>query len=123
MTSTSTDGFGVFGDLCGVRDALSVRRVFGEPYTVDGTTVIPVARTAGVGGGGGGEGTSPDDSDGHGFGSAFGIGARPVGVYRVRDGEVRWTPTVDVDRLLRGTQILVGVVAVCTALVLRRRRR
>lgn len=37
------------------RDVLTVRRVFGEPVTQDGVTVIPVARVSGGAGGGNGE--------------------------------------------------------------------
>ena len=40
----------------GVREALSVRQVFGEPVERDGVTVIPAATVIGGGGGGGGEG-------------------------------------------------------------------
>ena len=36
----------------GARDALSVRRVFGEPVERDGVTVIPAATVIGGGGGG-----------------------------------------------------------------------
>jgi uncharacterized spore protein YtfJ len=124
MTSTTehTEG-AVFDDLRATRDALSVRRVFGDPYTVDGVTVVPVAHIAGGGGGGGGEGTGPDESAGHGFGTGFGLGARPVGVYLIQDGNVTWKPTVDIDRLARGTQVLAGIAAVCATLVLLRRPR
>lgn len=38
----------------GLKDNLSVKRVFGEPYEKDGVTVIPVASFGGGGGGGGG---------------------------------------------------------------------
>jgi uncharacterized spore protein YtfJ len=37
------------------RDALTVKRVFGEPYEKDGVTVIPAARVQGGAGAGGGE--------------------------------------------------------------------
>ncbi len=40
--------------LAGARDAMTVKRVFGDPVDTDGVTVIPVAR---VGGGGGAEAT------------------------------------------------------------------
>ena len=99
------------------RDALSVRRVFGDPYVLEGVTVIPVARVAGGAGGGGGEGTGPDDTGGRGFGSGFGLGAYPIGVYEVRKGQVEWKPTVDVARLARGAQVLAGIVAVCATLI------
>ena len=42
------------------RDALTVKRVFGEPYERDGVTVIPAASIRGGAGGGKGEGEAPD---------------------------------------------------------------
>lgn len=47
----------ILDSLSGTRDALSVRRVFGDPYEIDGMTIIPVARISGGAGGGGGEGS------------------------------------------------------------------
>jgi len=111
----------VLGDIRGTRDALSVRRVVGDPCTVDGVTIIPVARIAGGAGGGGGEGTGPGEQGGHGFGTGFTLGARPLGVYEIRDGTLRWRPTIDLDRLARGGQILAGIAAVCVTLVVLRR--
>ncbi|MCB0998745.1 MAG: hypothetical protein KDB40_05555 [Acidimicrobiales bacterium] len=112
----------VLDDIGGTRDALSVRRVFGDPYTVDGTTIIPVARVAGGAGGGAGAGTDADKGGGHGFGTGFGLGARPVGVYEIRDGHVAWKPTVDADRLAHGGQVLAAIAVICVTLVLLRRR-
>lgn len=111
----------VMAELRGSRDAVSVRRVFGDPYECDGVTVIPVARVAGGGGGGGGQGgvTEP----GSGFGSGYGLGAKPVGVYEIRDGKVSWKPAVDAGRLAKGGQVLAGIVVVCVTLVLLRRSR
>ena len=117
--ATDTNGSGMTGILEHVKgsgDALSVGRVFGEAYEVDGATVIPVARVSGGAGGGGGEGTETDDG-GTGFGSGFGVNARPVGVYEVRDGQVNWRPVVDVNRVIRGGQVLAGIIAVCLTLV------
>jgi uncharacterized spore protein YtfJ len=82
------------------RDAMTVKRVFGEAYEKDGTTVIPAAAVRGGAGGGGGE--SPDGSGG---GSGFGLTARPVGAYVIRNGEVRWEPAFDLNRLILGAQI------------------
>jgi uncharacterized spore protein YtfJ len=112
----------VVENLRGARDAMSVRRVFGEAYEVDGITIIPVARVAGGGGGGGGEGTEPGKGSGRGFGTGFGLDARPVGVYEVRDGTAVWKPAVDVNRLAKGGQVLAGIIAVCVTLVLLGRR-
>ena len=128
MTATSTDTTmattnppseaGVLDTIRGTRDALSVRRVFGDAYELDGLTVIPVARVAGGAGGGGGEGTDEAGSgSGSGFGEGFGLRASPIGVYEYRDGSLNWKPTVDVNRIVRGGQVLAGIIAVCLAIV------
>jgi uncharacterized spore protein YtfJ len=109
-------------DVTATRDALSVERVFGSPRTIDGTTIVPVARFGGGAGGGGGAGTDSQHGEGHGFGSALGLGARPVGVYTVEDGHLAWKPAIDVDRLARGAQVLAGIALICAALVALRRR-
>jgi uncharacterized spore protein YtfJ len=121
--SDTTGESTVADNLRGVREAMNVRRVFGEAYEVDGVTIIPVARVVGGGGGGGGEGTGPEEQGGTGFGTGFGIMAGPVGVYEVRDGAVEWRPAIDVNRLAKGGQVLAGMVVVGVALVLLRRRR
>ena len=41
-------------ELLKTSDAISVRRVYGEPYEKDGLTIIPAAKVFGGGGGGGG---------------------------------------------------------------------
>ncbi len=112
----------VLENIRATRDALSVRRVFGDPVETDGVTIIPVARIAGGGGGGGGEGTA-EQQTGSGFGTGFGVRAEPVGIYSIRNGEVSWKPTIDATRLARGCQVLAGIVAVCLALVAIRRAR
>lgn len=96
------------------KDAMSVRRVFGESYEVDGATVIPVAAVRGGGGGGGGEGRGPEQQgSGTGAGMGFGVNVRPLGVYVVKEGEVRWQPAVDVMRVILGGQVL-ALVAILT---------
>jgi uncharacterized spore protein YtfJ len=79
-----------------VRDAITVSRVFAEPYEKDGVTVIAAATVAGGGGGGGGQ----DDHGQKGEGGGFGVAARPAGAYVIKDGRVRWRPAVDVNRLI-----------------------
>jgi uncharacterized spore protein YtfJ len=88
-------------------DALTVRRVFGEPYERDGVTVIPVAAVRGGGGGGGGQGPQGES----GSGGGFGLSARAAGAFVVRGGHVSWTPAVDLSRVILGAQV-VGVVAI-----------
>jgi uncharacterized spore protein YtfJ len=93
------------------RDALTVKRVFGEPYEKDGVTIIPAAR---VQGGAGGGGTEDVQGQGRGSGSGFGMTARPVGAFIIRGGELSWRPAVDVNRILLGAQV-VAIVALLTA--------
>lgn len=104
------------------RDALTVKRVFGEPYERNGVTVIPVARVQGGAGGGGGEGP---EGQGKGSGGGFGVNARPAGTFVIRGDDVSWRPAVDVNRLILGGQI-VAIVALLvgrTALKARARAR
>jgi uncharacterized spore protein YtfJ len=96
--------------LAQARDAMSVKRVFGEPYEKNGVTVIPAARVQGGAGGGGGEGP---EGQGRGSGSGFGLAARPVGAYLIRGEEVTWRPAVDVNRIMLGAQV-VAIVALLT---------
>jgi uncharacterized spore protein YtfJ len=92
--------------LQGAKDAITVRRVFGEPIEHEGVVVVPVAKVAGGGGGGG-------DSENNG-GGGFGLGARPVGVYVIKDGQVSWRPAID--------PIRVALVALFALALLGRRR-
>jgi uncharacterized spore protein YtfJ len=116
-----------------VAQHLSVSRAFGTAYEKDGSLVIPVALVAG--GGGGGEGTSGStdvtvndvvsedgeslDAASSGSGGGFGGVVMPVGVYVVKDEQVRWVPAVNAN--------LVIVVAFLTlrmiSRALRRARR
>jgi uncharacterized spore protein YtfJ len=89
------------------RDAITVQRVFGEPYEKNGVTVIPAARVQGGAGGGDGEGPG---GEGRGSGSGFGVNARPVGAYLIRGDEMTWQPAVDLNRIVLGAQV-VAIVA------------
>jgi uncharacterized spore protein YtfJ len=112
----------VLSTIKGTHDSLSVKRCYGDPIELDGVTVIPVARVSGGAGGGGGEGTDEHDAGGRGFGTGFGLRVNPIGVYEVRGNLVVWKPTVDVNRLLKGGQVLGGIIAVCVTLVALSRR-
>jgi uncharacterized spore protein YtfJ len=88
--------------LSDARDAMSVKRVYGDPIERDGLTIVPAASVRGGGGGGG-------DADNNG-GGGFGLTARPVGVFVVKGDEVAWEPAVDVSRIsMMG--LMVGIVA------------
>ena len=97
------------------RDAVSVKRVFGDPYERDGVTIIPAARIGGAAGGGGGEGSQADGgAAGKGSGSGFGLSGRPAGAFVIKDGDVSWRPAIDLNRVILGGQILAlaGILTV-----------
>lgn len=100
--------------LKGHRDAITVKRVFGEPYRENGVTIIPAARV--MGGSGGGSGESPDGM-GQGSGSGFGLVAHPAGAYMIRGADVKWQPAIDVNRVVAGVLVYLTL-----RLVLGRRR-
>ena len=54
--------------ISGARDAITVKRVYSEPYERNGVAVIPAAAVQGGGGGGGGD--EPDGRTGGGGGFA-----------------------------------------------------
>jgi uncharacterized spore protein YtfJ len=102
------------------KDTLTVKRVFGEPYEKDGVTVIPAARIQGGAGGGSGEDA---DSQGRGSGSGFGVTARPVGAFIIRDGDLNWRPAVDVNRIILGGQVVVVVALLTVRAIVKARSR
>jgi uncharacterized spore protein YtfJ len=93
------------------KDAITVRRVFGEPYEKNGVTVIPAARVQGAAGGGSGEGP---EGTGAGRGTGFGVNATPVGAFVITGDEVVWRPAVDVNRAILGAQV-VAILALLVA--------
>jgi uncharacterized spore protein YtfJ len=95
--------------LEGARDAITVKRVYGDPIEQEGVTVIPAAAVGGGGGGGG-------DAE-HNGGGGFGLRARPVGAYVIRGDQVTWVPAVDVTRVM-----LVGLAALLIVRSILRRR-
>jgi uncharacterized spore protein YtfJ len=119
---------------------LSVSRAFGTAYEKDGSLIIPVAFVAG-GGGGGGTDDPPahdahrhfdidddDDDDlddeesdpvkgGHhqpplgGSGGGFGGVVMPIGVYVVKDDQVRWVPALNMTFIAIAALGLLRVLA------------
>jgi uncharacterized spore protein YtfJ len=119
--------------LSKVAQHLSVSRAFGAAYEKDGSMVIPVALVAG--GGGGGEGTSgvpnndtvdevrsgadeaaTDVEASSGSGGGFGGVVMPVGVYVVKDEQVRWVPAVNAN-------LVIVIVFLTLRMIARARRR
>jgi uncharacterized spore protein YtfJ len=89
--------------LTGVRDALTVKRVYGDPIERDGILIIPAAKIRGGGGGG-------SDSENN-AGGGWGMTAKPVGAFVIRDGNVAFEPAVDVNRVV-GLGVLAFIVAI-----------
>ncbi|OLT10817.1 hypothetical protein BJF77_07570 [Kocuria sp. CNJ-770] len=102
-------------------DAVTVRRVFGEAYELDGATIVPVAHVRGWGGGGGGSGEQHGES-GSGSGLGYGVNASPAGVYVLRGGAVTWQPAVEPVRIALpvGLALVAALGAVGWALASRR---
>lgn len=115
------------------QERATVKTVFGEPYQVDGRTIIPIARVAyGFGfGGGRANGKAPDEMEvepggSHretgrrtmepnggpgGGGAGAGVSVRPVAVLEISGGETKVRPIIDVTRLAI-TGMLLGAWSV-----------
>jgi uncharacterized spore protein YtfJ len=102
--------------IASAKDAITVSKVFGEPFEKDGITFIPAARV--MGGGGGGTGTDDDGQLGEGGG--FGMQGRPAGAFVIRDGNVTWRPAVDPNTVIVGLVIVTVAVLVTRAWARRR---
>ena len=114
MTQTTHDP-DVFAGLREIVGRADADRAFGTPVTQDGTIVLPVAKVGGGGGGAGGGAAPGDDKQSTGTGGGFGMSAKALGVYVLRDGKVKWLPAVDVNKIVLGGQL----VAVTALLVVR----
>ncbi len=99
--------------LSTARDAITVKRVYGDPYEKEGVTVIPAASVLGSGGGGSGK----DDKGEEGGGGGFHVQGHPVGAYVIKDGDLRWVPAIDPTRLLAIAGIVIVVVVAIKAKV------
>jgi uncharacterized spore protein YtfJ len=110
------------------RDAMSVKRVFGDPIEKNGVMIIPVARVMG----GAGAGTGPEGRQGTGdevadepgasgksastqSGVGFGAMAGPAGAYVIKGDQVTWQPAISIERMA----IIGGFIAVPVLLILR----
>ena len=110
--------------MAGARDAMTVKRVYGDPYEKDGIIFIPAASVRGGGGGGEGEGEGMEgEGSGSGSGAGFGVSARPVGAYQIKDGEVTWVPAADTTRVIIMGQIVAIVALLMLRSIFRRRRK
>jgi hypothetical protein len=74
--------------------ALTVKRAFGEPFKVDGLTIVPAARVAGGGAGGGANNKTA------GWGTGFGLVSQPLGIYVIDAKNAHWVPAAAPNGLL-----------------------
>lgn len=105
--------------LSKAREDMNVKRVFGEPIEREGMTIIPVANVSGGGGGGGGHAEEGRD----GFGVGYGVNAKPLGVYVIKNGDLSWQPSIDVNRVIFVGQLVAIAVVIMFGLVLKARNR
>lgn len=75
-----------------IQERFTAGVVYGEPVESGGSVVVPAARVMGGGGGGG-------DKEGN-EGGGFGLSARPVGAWVIRNGEAEWKPAIDVTLII-----------------------
>jgi uncharacterized spore protein YtfJ len=95
----------VFEVMSQAREAMTVRRVYGDPYEKDGVTIIPAANVRG--GGGIGRSKGEDQRSG-----GYRINATPAGAYVIKDGNVKWQPAFNPNRVILGGQIIVALLVV-----------
>jgi uncharacterized spore protein YtfJ len=86
----------------------SVRNVYGDPVSVGGRTVIPIARVGyGFGAGGGEVGPSEEAASARdGSGGGAGMSARPAGALEITEAGTRFIPFIDPARL--GMALMAG---------------
>ena len=78
--------------LQGHRDAITVRRIYGDPVERDGVTIVPAASVVGR--------DRRRRRCGWRRRSGLAWVCRPArGAWVIRDGEVTWKPAIDVTRL------------------------
>lgn len=94
---------------------VSASQVFGDPYEKDGVTVIPVARV--VGGGGGGYARD------EGSGSGYGLLADPVGAYVITEGQVKWEPAVNVNKIVTGAFVVAALSILSSPRIIKQARK
>jgi uncharacterized spore protein YtfJ len=92
-----------------VHERATVKTVFGEPYQVNGRTIIPVAKVRyGYGFGVGRSNEKGKEEEESGGGGGAGVSIRPVAVLEISGTETRVKPIVDVTRLAMVGMLLVA---------------
>jgi uncharacterized spore protein YtfJ len=104
----------------GVRDTLTVGRVYGEPLEKNGVVVLPAALVRGGAGGGEGE---PGENQPGGLGGGFGMSAKPIGAYQIRGDRVTWVPAPNVTTIVVSSQVFAIVALLVIRSIIKQRRK
>jgi uncharacterized spore protein YtfJ len=126
MARNLTENAAVFDALRDIVGNAKADQVFGPPISHDGMIVLPAAEVRGGGGGGGGGGGPAEEATGaapSGAGGGFGLSARPLGVYVIREGGVSWHPALDVNKIILGGQLVVVAALLLARSWLKTRRK
>lgn len=95
-----------------MHERATVKTVFGEPYQVDGRTVVPVAKVSYGFGFGAGRGNAKEseanESGGAGGGGGGRVSVRPVAVLEMSAAGTSVRPIVDVTRIALAAMALVA---------------
>lgn len=105
------------------QERAGVKTAFGEPYQVNGRTIIPVARVGyGVGFGAGRRNGAEkaQGEPGEGGGGGARVSVRPVAVLEIGATETKVTPIVDVTRLVLAGMVLAAWNVFWISLTVRR---
>ncbi len=94
-----------------VHDRASVKTVFGEPFQVNGRTIIPIAKVQygfGFGVGRSKEKEKEEEESGEGGGGGAGVSIRPIAVLEITGQETKVKPVMDVTRLALAGMLLAA---------------
>jgi len=102
----------------------AAKTVYGEPVTIDGKTIIPVAKVAYGFGGGTAAPEAPENVEAGvksaGSGAGGGIAAKPIGVVEVTSAETKFVPFGQPKKLAIAALVGSGIGLLCGVLLGRR---
>ncbi|MGD2179462.1 MAG: spore germination protein GerW family protein [Anaerolineae bacterium] len=106
--------------LADLREKANVNACFGEPVTVEGRTIIPVARIGYGFGIGVGQGPTGEAEEGtvekmDAGGGGGGMAVSPLGVIEVTSKGLRVEPTIDRQRVAMASLLVAAWSAFCLA--------
>jgi len=106
-------------ELGAIKDAATVKRVFGDPIVVGAKTFVPIASVHAGFGGGFGKGTQKGEKDeagesqaggeGEGAGGGGGMCARPVAVIEITEEQTTVHHIIDHTPVIIGSMVLTGI--------------